>query len=501
MSQEGVDLRDPSASERFEAEHPDDAMRRREFLSRTAMLAGGASLAGLLSPAELMRASAQIQARVHLPSPRNMPIDTFVILMMENRSFDHYFGWHPNADARNAGLSYPDPAGNPVATHHLTPDFQGCDFRDPDHSWFGGRHQYDRGRLDGFVQGNDAGTGSDAYAAGYYLKSDLGFVPYAADAFQLYDQFHCSIMASTYPNRHYMWSAQCGGQKDNQMTANTWETIFDRAISKNVSATYFNSDLPFSALYGQRGLSWTQPVSNFYDRAAAGTLSNINYVDPAFKDGGGGDGVSGDEHPHGDIRIGQAFMSDVVHAFIDSPQFKRGALFIVYDEWGGFFDHVQPHFVPDDRASLTLSENFGLTGFRIPAVVVSPYAKRGNVNHAFATFESILKLIAYKFGLGYLNKRHRYGTNIGRTMEWDKPDFSRPSIPDPQTIAGTPCSLQGLVRDGEVAREKPHDMTELETSGYLDSLGYHPKRPTYARLFRNPDSFRRALRASTPNYR
>jgi phospholipase C len=498
MSQEGVDLRDRAANERFEAEHPEDAMRRREFLGRTAALAGGASLAGLLSPAELVKAAARVQRRTHLPSPRNMPIDTVVVLMMENRSFDHYFGWHPRADARNAGLVYPDANDYPTPTHHLTPDFQGCAFRDPDHSWSGGRHQYDRGRLDGFVQGNDAGTGSDAYAAGYYLKQDLGFIPYAADAFQLYDQFHCSIMASTYPNRHYMWSAQSGGQIDNQMTANGWETIFDRALSKNVSATYFNSDLPFSALYGQRGLNWTQPVSNYYQRAAQGTLSNINFVDPAFKDGGGGDGVSGDEHPHGDIRIGQAFMSDVAHAFIDSPQFKRGVLFIVYDEWGGFFDHVQPAFVPDDRRSRTLSADFGLTGFRIPAVAVSPYVKRGRVNHAFATFESILKLISYKFGLGYLNKRHRYATNIGRTMEWEDPTFSRPNIPDPQTIAGTPCSIQGLLgRDGRAARQKPHDMAALETSGFLDRLGYEAKEPTYSRLFRNPDSFKRALRQST----
>jgi phospholipase C len=497
MSQEGVDLRDPAASERFEAEHPEEALRRRDFLARTAALAGGVSLAGMLSPDQLVNAAARIQHRVKLPSPHNMPIDTFVVLMMENRSFDHYFGWHPKADAHNAGLTYPDANGNPVGTHHLTPDFQGCAFRDPDHSWYGGRYQYDGGRLDGFVQGNAAHTGSDSYAAGYYLREDLGFIPSAADAFQLYDRFHCSIMASTYPNRHYMWSAQSGGQKDNQMTANGWETIFDRALSHGVSATYFNSDLPFSALYGSRGTAWTQPVANYYQKAANGTLSNINYVDPAFYDGGGGDGVSGDEHPHGDVRIGQAFMSDVVHAFIDSPQFKRGALFIVYDEWGGFFDHVAPHFVPDDRASRNLYENFGMTGFRIPAVVVSPYVKRGKVNHAFSTFESILKLISYKFGLGYLNKRHRYATNIGRTMEWENPDFSRPSIPDPQTIAATPCSLQVLPRDERAQRREPHDLAALETSGYLDRLGYHMKPPTYGRIFRNPDSFRRALRQST----
>jgi phospholipase C len=490
-------MRDPAANERFEAEHPDEAMRRREFLARTAALAGAGSMAGLLAPDQLIGAAARVQNRTKLPSPRNMPIDTFVILMMENRSFDHYFGWHPGADARNAGLSYPDANGAPVATHHLTPDFQGCAFRDPDHSWEGGRHQWDSGSMDGFVQGNPQHNGSDSYAAGYYLKQDLGFIPYAADAFQLYDHFHCSIMASTYPNRHYMWSAQSGGQKENQMSSNGWETIFDRALSKGLSATYFNSDLPFSALYGQRGISWTQPVSLYYQRAAEGSLANINFVDPAFRDGGGGDGISGDEHPHGDVRIGQAFMSDVVHAFIDSPQFKRGAMFIVYDEWGGFFEHVLPHFVPDDRRSRDLMQDFGMTGFRIPAVAVSPYVKRGNVNHAFATFESILKLISYKFGLGYLNKRHRYATNIGRTFDWDSPNFTRPNIPDPQTIAGTPCSLQGLLRDGQSARKHPHDMVSLETSGFLDRLGFDVKPATYSRLFRNPDSFKRALRQST----
>jgi phospholipase C len=496
------------AYERLEAEHPDEALRRREFLARTAALAGGVSLAGMLSPDQLVDAAAKVQRRVKLPSPRNMPIDTFVVLMMENRSFDHYFGWHPRANARNAGITYPGPTGGPsVATHRLTPDFQGCAFRDPDHSWDGGRHQYNGGKMDGFVQGNEAGTGSDAFAAGYYLREDLGFIPHAADAFQLYDNFFCSIMASTFPNRHYMWAAQSGGQKDNQYTANSWENIMDRATAKGVTANYFNSDLPVSALYGPKGLSVTQPIANYYQRAASGTLPNISYVDPPFRDGGGGDGISADEHPHGDVRLGQAFMSDVVHAFIDSPQFRRGALFIVYDEWGGFFDHVRPHFVPDDRRNRNLAEDFGMTGFRIPAVVVSPYVKRGKVSHSFATFESILKLFSYKFGLGYLNKRHRYATNIGRTFDWGSPNFNRPSIPDPQTIASIPCTLQGGPpipgfpgfprATGAPQRAKPHDLVGLETSGLLDRLGYEVKKPTYARIFRNPDSFKRALQQST----
>ena len=94
-----------------------------------------------------------------------MPIDTFVVLMMENRSFDHYFGWHPNADGKNAGLSYPDDNGVQHPTHPLAPDFQGCAFEDPDHSWEGGRQQYDGGKLDGFRR-----TPNDEFAIGYYER-------------------------------------------------------------------------------------------------------------------------------------------------------------------------------------------------------------------------------------------------------------------------------------------------------------------------------------------
>jgi phospholipase C len=491
---EGLDLRDPGAAERLEAEAPEEAMRRRDFLGRTAVVAGGAALASMLPPDELVRAAARVQARTRLPRPSDMPIDTFVVLMMENRSFDHYFGWHPRADARNSGLVYPDAAGNPVSTRRLTPDFQGCAFKDPDHSWDGGRHQFGRGRMDGFVQGNAAGTGSDEFAAGYYLKEDLPFIPHVADRFQLYDRFFCSIMASTYPNRHYMWGAQSGGQKNNKQQPNTWETIFDRALANGISAQYFNTDLPFSALYGERGITWTRPMQDYYSRAAAGTLANINFVDPPYLDGGGGDGLSADEHPHGDIRLGQAFMSDAVNAFVESPQFRRGALFIVYDEWGGFFDHVRPRMVPDDRASRTLSESFGLTGFRIPAVVVSPYVKRHAVSHATCTFESILKLISYRFRLGHLNRRHRYAFNIGRTFNWSRPNFNDPGLPDPAAVAATPCTLQV---GGSAQRAKPHDLAKLESSGLLDRLGYEVQRPTYSRTFRSPDSVKRALRDNT----
>ena len=475
---------------------PDETLRRREFLGRTAALAGAAGLASAVPLETLMTEAAKVQTRAsQLPSARKLPIDTFVVVMMENRSFDHYFGWHEEADAKNKGLAYPDRFGNPVGTHHLGGDFQGCDFKDPNHSWFGGRHQYNGGAMNGFVQGNAQGTGSDSYAAGYYLKQDLPFIPHAADKFQLYDRFFCSAMASTYPNRHYMWGAQAGGAMDNQssvdISKNTWPNIFDSAIKNGITATYFPTDIPFSVLYGSRGLEWTDTIEDYYARAAAGTLSNINFVDPAFGNAGGG--LSGDEHPHGDIRTGQAWMADVVNAFIESPQWRRGALFVVYDEWGGFFDHVPPRSVQDDRQSANILQNHGLTGFRIPAVAVSPFVRQGSVSHATCAFESILKLISYKFRLGYLNKRHRYAFNIGRTFDWRNPDFERPSLPNPVNVVSQACTR----RRSETPRPKDHDMMDLYTSGLLDEYGYEYRPATPDRMFREPDSVEQAWREAT----
>jgi phospholipase C len=491
------ELSDPEEAERFEAEHPDAYMRRREFLARTAALAGAAGLATVL-PADALASQAARLGLIPLPPPRNVPIDTVVVLMMENRSFDHYFGWFPNANGKNVGLSYPDLAGMQVPTHHLTSDFQGCDFKDPDHSWDGGRYQYDQGKMDGFVKGNKSGTGSDAYAAGYYLKRDLPFIPYAAEAFTLYDRWFCSIMDSTYPNRHYQWGAQDGGTKGNQFPQSggfQWETIFDRAIARGLTARYYYSDIPFAALYGSRGAAWSHPVSQFYTDAQAGQLPNVAFVDPAFV--GEDQGTSGDEHPHGDIRVGQAFMSDVVHAFMESPQYRRGALFIDYDEWGGFFDHVKPRRVPDDREDHAhINHDYGLTGFRIPGVCVSPFTRTGDVRHMRVTHESILKLISYRWQLGYLNKRHRYATNLGRTMDFLHPRPQPPTLPDPASIAATPCAP--AASESNLVRPKPHDMAKLQHSGLVERYGYRVLKPSFDQLFRQPDSVRQALRASPP---
>jgi phospholipase C len=388
---------------------------------------------------------------------------------MENRSFDHYFGWASDEVDATQNVSYRDPQGRVVPTRHASTlgsggvEYKGCGHPDPGHGWKSGRVQLQNGFL-------AEGSGNDEFALCYYNRGELPLIHAASSEYTLYDRYFCSILASTFPNRFYKWSAQSGGQMGNDFQVGSLgyqhETIFDRAIPRGVSARYYNSDLPFAALFGPRAVPWTNPISRYYADCAAGTLPNIAIVDPPFTDGGGGDGLSADEHPLGDVRLGQAFMADVVNAFVRSPNYRRGAMFIVYDEWGGFFDHVRPPRTVDDRSSRDLFQDFGQMGFRIPAVTVSPYTRRRDgsrvrVDHGTYGHESILKLISHRFGLGFLTKRHRYARNIGLSFDWERPDFEPVGLPDPPQVATTPCG--GTGGDDVIDSQQAHqnDLADL----------------------------------------
>src|SRR3954466_10601508 len=488
------DVNDPNHAEQLEDAAPDAYLRRREFLQRTAVAAGLATTLGPVLPSEtLVAEAARKQRRKPLPAPKNMPIDTFVVLMMENRSFDHYLGWLPGADGRQAGLTFTDKQGKSFSTRRLAPDWQGCEHPDPDHSWDGGRTQLDGGKCDGFLRSGD----NDVFSISYYREGDLGFIQDAAKTFTTFDRFHCSLMGSTLPNREYMHAATSYGMRDNSFPAPPGfpdTTTFAALSAKGVSNRYFFSDVPVSALWGAPGLGRSGPVSEYYERCASGTLPAVSFVDPNFGGSAGeGPGISGDEHPHGDVRTGQAFMSDVVHAFMSSPQFKTGALFIVYDEWGGFFDHVRPPRVPDERNAKDINEDYGLMGFRIPAIAVSPYVQRGNVEHTIYGFESILKMISYRFALEPLNIPAAHAHNIARSFDWEsKPRLDLPKLPTPPTVVSQPCATGSS--DGTATRAKDQHLMELVTSGYLDRLGFEHKPARPEDLFREPHKVRSAHR-------
>ena len=193
-------------------------------------------------------------------------------------------------------------------------------------------------------------------------------------------------------------------------------------------------------------------------------------------------------------------MADVVNAFVRSPCYRRGALFVIYDEWGGFFDHVRPPSVPDDRASADLDENFGQMGFRIPALAVSPFArgkrKAGSgfrVDHGAYGHESVLKLIAYRFGLGDLTlahgarAQHRAAASTGSTRT-----SRRPRCPIRPEVATAPCALGGGdVLDSQAAHAG--DLAALEA--LAERFGVPSYEGKLGDIFTLPDTIQQAVLA------
>ncbi|TMB29225.1 MAG: phospholipase [Deltaproteobacteria bacterium] len=249
-----------------------------------------------------------------------------VVLMMENRSFDHFLGWLPGADGKQAGLAYLDANGASHPTHELAPDFQGCGQSDPDHSYAGGRQEVDGGQMDGWLRAGQ----NDLYPIGYYGAPDLPFWGQATKSWLTFDRYFPSILSETFPNRIYQHAAQTD-RLSNTFTPTTLPTIWDRLAEKGLTGRYYFSDLPFLALWGSKYVPISHPIPEFYADAAAGRLPEVSFVDGEFAQEAIGTG--NDDHPHQDVRNGEAFLNSVYEAVVRSPEWHETVLFINFDEW------------------------------------------------------------------------------------------------------------------------------------------------------------------------
>jgi hypothetical protein len=179
-----------------------------------------------------------------------------------------------------------------------------------------------------------------------------------------------------------------------------------------VSCGYYFCNLPQLAFWGERLVHHFRHVSQYYAEAALGQLPQVVFIDPWFI---GPNGLATDDHPHADIRLGQSFLSDITEAFVNSPQYREGALVVTYDEWGGFWDHVNPPRVADDRgtdADPGGENDFAQLGFRIPSTIVSPWTRGNAVDHTIYEHSSIIKFISDNWGLRYLTTRHASTNSI-----------------------------------------------------------------------------------------
>src|SRR5262249_13189320 len=161
-------------------------------------------------------------------------------------------------------------------------------------------------------------------------------------------------------NRFYLHGATSNGQKSNLPVLLGFTSIFQRLDAKGISNVNYFHDVAW-AVGGYAKLGGNAPIEQFFERAMAGTLPQVCFIDPAFTGNG-----ANDDHPAHDIRGGQALIASVVAALGKSPQWSKSLLVITYDEHGGFFDHVPPPTTVDTNAE------FRQLGFRVPAIVIGP---------------------------------------------------------------------------------------------------------------------------------
>ena len=399
-----------------------------------------------------------------MPVDKDIPIDNVVVVMMENHSFDNYFAGFAKYAGR-ADVEVPPPnASNPEktgstpgATVPLVHAPHLCT-SDVNHEWAGTHLQYDDGKMDGFVESNEKGMplGAGARAMITYDERDLPFYYGLAKSFALADHYHSSLLGPTWPNRMFLVSGTSFGLTFNgfpDLSTYTFPekdaSVLDELDKRHVSFGLYGAGTTGVAVVYNVGFisRWGRSVkftdTEFLDAAKAGKLPQVSFVDAHI----GAEGpAQNDEHPPADIQVGQAFVRSIVQAVMTGPQWAHTALFLTWDEHGGYYDHFPPPKAckPDSNAPRyepndTTGGDFDRLGIRVPLLVVSPYAKPGYVGHVTYDHTSILRFIQAKFKVPALTAR-----DANAVPPFDMFDFTSPKLLTPPTLPDAPIDSTEL---------------------------------------------------------
>jgi phospholipase C len=441
----------------------DPGLTRRDVLRGAGMAGLGLATAGAGLDALLAQA-ASASSHGSLKDIKHV-----VILMQENRSFDHYFGTLSGVrgfdDKHNRGVFFQKDGGKTVHPFHLPND---C-LPDLTHDWGPQHKSWDGGKMDGFLRAHDAADPSDVgpETMGYYKRSDLPFYYALADAYTVCDAYHCSVLGPTDPNRLMSMSGTLdpagkhGGPLLETLVATrssmagkfTWRTMPEQLSAHNVSwkvytephTGSFDSVLPYFKPYQnkssqqyKRGIAPTFP-DDFMNDLDSNKLPQVSWLLPAVTDS---------EHPgfsggrNGEVVARQIFEALVSHSSI----WQHTALFLTYDENGGFFDHVKPPTAPKGTAGEYVTASplpaaaqgirgpIGL-GFRVPMIVVSPFSRGGLLCSDRFDHTSTLRFLETRFGAKVPNlskwRRQHTGDLTSAFNFAARPRPGRPSLPTP----------------------------------------------------------------------
>jgi phospholipase C len=408
------------------------------------------------------------------PDPASIPIQHIVIDMQENHAYDNYFGHYCRFYGPNCAY-----VGNGTPNKVCEPLFLkfpkiGCDKpwafpnatafnRDLVHDWNSSHKAYDNGSMDGFVPAEQAGN----LTMGYYGPNQIGAYWDVAEQFGLGDNFYSSAMSYSLANHWFLlaggapptgedeyvspgagftpsWPIQQRYLNESNQTlaiddlllnsSVSWSYYdfplannYSTSISKSSAFSYWNPLAAKAESYGSNLTPHFLARNQFFTDARKGNLPNVSWVIPAIPDS---------EHPPFNITTGEQWGMNVIQAVENSPEWNSTALFITWDEYGGFYDHVAPPVL----------DGVGLS-FRVPLLIVSPYVRENYINHNFGSFESLLKFVEWKFGLANLTIRDQQAM-----LPLQPFDFSatpRPPVTFASAVNATyPMTLQPLPPPG-----------------------------------------------------
>jgi phospholipase C len=409
-----------------------------------------------------------------------IPINHIIYIIQENITFDHYFGTYPGADGIPADVKLAfRPGGVPkFGPFHLT---KTAIPRDLNHSWQAAQTAYDGGKMDGFLwaewpealhyywQGkvpqidtaeiepvpglpSKGGPEFNTNVANGQLVGKRPFSPPRgrppnwvlntlsyydyheipnyweyARRYTLCDRFFSSLTGPSEPNHLYTVAAQSGGLVNNpgpniahKDAVYNFKTAAELLQSKGVTWKYYDekphprrhslwNPLPGFKSFTPNGelMKNVVPLANFFADVKGGRLPSVCWIVPNGPDS---------EHPPQDSARGMWHVTDLVNAVMNSPFWKDTAIIITWDDYGGFYDHVAPPKV----------DKYGY-GFRVPALVISPYARPGFIDHTQFDFTSPLKLIETRFNLPALTDRDRSANDMLSCFDFEQQALA----PDP----------------------------------------------------------------------
>jgi phospholipase C len=385
--------------------------------------------------------------------PTRWPIKHVVFVLMENRSFDHIFGRFPGADGVTVGMDRGEPRPLERASLGRTHDLPHC--------YNCAVAAIDGGKMDGFAQGDHPEL---AYTQ--FRRKDIPQYWSWASEYVLGDRFFASATGPSFPNHLYAIAAQAGGAIDNPWQpfsslrsmqargyAKSWgcdiaqpgsyveildpegqlvkvdpcfdfPTVGDLLREREIPWAYYaatNTQLGYIwSAYAAIGRYrndpdlWQQyirPVDDVVRDIRSDRLPAVTWITPRFQ-------LS--EHPEFNFCHGMNWSIDLVNAIMESPMWKDTAIFLTWDDWGGYYDHVPPLRV----------DRYGF-GIRVPMLLISPYARRGHIDHKVGEFSSVLRFIEDNWRLTPLTKRDRAAHNLSYDFDFDQ----KPGAPMPQPLA------------------------------------------------------------------